>query len=69
MFDKNKFKGIVVAKGKDMKEIAKSLGVHETTLYRKLNDNGNFSREEIESLIVFLHIENPMEIFFTDELA
>lgn len=69
MFNPNKFKGAVIANGMDMKEIAKDLGIHEATLYRKINDGGNFTRKEIEDLMAVLCIEDPREIFFTKQLA
>lgn len=64
MFDKNKYKACVVAAGKTSMEVAQFLGINETTYYRKLSNNGSFTRMEIQGLIQYLNIQNPIEIFF-----
>ena len=69
MFDKNRFKAQLVLIGMTMKELASELGIDESTLYRKVNSGGNFSREEINKMIVVMKIQEPMDIFFTQELA
>jgi DNA invertase Pin-like site-specific DNA recombinase len=69
MFDKKRFKAQVVLSGKTYQEIAKELGVDQSTLYRKINADGNFTRSEINALIDILDIENPQDIFFAQELA
>ncbi len=69
MFNKNKFKAQMALLGMTSKDLAKSLDVDESTLYRKIQNDGNFTRKEINQLIEILEIENPKEIFFADELA
>jgi predicted transcriptional regulator len=69
VFDKNKFKAQIVLAGMTAKELAERLGINESTLYRKINADGNFTREEISKMTEILHIENPQEIFFANELA
>jgi len=69
LFDKNKFKAQMVLVGINSKELAKKLGINESTLYRKVNANGNFTREEIAMIVEILGIDNPQEIFFARELA
>lgn len=64
MFDERKFRAQLVLKGISMKELASLLNLNESTVYRKINDNGSFTRDEINRMIEFLEIENPMEIFF-----
>ena len=49
-----------------MKQVADFLGIDESTLYRKIQADGNFTREEINLLIDFLEISEPMTIFFTN---
>ena len=66
MFDKNKFKAAIVAAGKTAKDVAAVLGVNESTFYRKIANNGAFSREEIQKMNDYLNIENPHDIFFAD---
>lgn len=65
LFDRNEFKAQIVRKGKTMKQVADFLGIDESTLYRKIQADGNFTREEINLLIEFLEISEPMSIFFT----
>lgn len=69
MFDRTEFRVQVVRADKTYKEIAEYLDIDESTLYRKIQNNGSFTREEINKLIGFLGIENPKAIFFADELA
>lgn len=64
MFNKNKYKACVVEAGKTSAEIASQLGISEATYYRKLSNDGSFSRSEIQRLIQILNIENAMDIFF-----
>ena len=64
MFDKNKFKASIVAAGKTVNDVALKLGLNESTLYRKINNDGAFTRKEIQEIIIFLEIKNPLDIFF-----
>ena len=64
MFDERKFRAQLVLKDISMKELASLLNLNESTVYRKINDNGSFTRDEINKMIEILEIENPMEIFF-----
>ena len=52
MFDKRKLQAVMLLKGKKVEDISKVLGVNESTIYRKLNNDGDFSRSEIEKLVV-----------------
>lgn len=69
MFNKRAFKALLILKNKSMEDVAKFLGISRTTLYRKMNGESDFFLNEIQKLCEFLQIENPMEIFFTNELA
>lgn len=69
MFNETEFKVMVIRAHKTNKEVAEYLGIDESTLWRKLQNNGSFTREEISKLIMFLDIEDPKPIFFADELA
>lgn len=64
MFDKNKFKAQMVLVGITSKKLADELGINESTLYRKINADGNFTRDEISQLVSILRIDNPQDIFF-----
>ena len=51
------------------KDLATELGIAETTLYRKMGNDGDFSRSEINRIMEILSIEDPVPIFFASELA
>lgn len=69
MFDKRKFLAQMTLRGVSKKKLADELGINEITLYRKINNDGYFTRKEINTMIDFLGIENPAEIFFAEKLA
>ena len=69
MFNETEFKVQVIRAHKTNKEIAEFLGIDESTLWRKLQNNGSFTREEISKLILLLDIEDPKAIFFADCLS
>lgn len=64
MFNRNEFRAQIARAGKTNKEVAEYLGIDESTLYRKVQNNGSFTREEINKMILFLSIEQPEMIFF-----
>ena len=69
MFDKRKFLAQMTLRDVTKKQLAEYLGINELTLYGKINNSGSFTRKEINSMIKYLRIENPAEIFFADELT
>lgn len=69
MFNKNKFKAQLVLSGISAKELAKKMEIDESTLYRKIQNDGSFTRNEINHMIEILNITDPKDIFFADELA
>ena len=69
MFDKNRFRAQIILAGMTAKELAEKIGIDESTLYRKINADGNFTRKEIGKIVEILHIDDPKDIFFADKLA
>lgn len=69
MFDEKRFKAQLVLSGITAKELATKLGINESTLYRKIRQDGAFTRDEINEMIKILGIRDPKDIFFADELA
>lgn len=69
MFNKLEFNAQIARKGMLKKDVAKALGIDVSTLYRKMEKDGDFSREEMAILIELLGIEDPKKIFFADGLA
>ncbi len=69
MFNKKLFKSKLALKGVTMKMLADVLGIDESTLYRKVNNDGSFTRQEMNKIIDFLEMDEPMEVFFCSKLA
>lgn len=68
MIDTNTLKGIIVSRGKTQQDIAKVVGCSNDTFYRKMK-KGVFGSDEIQKMIDELDIEDPMRVFFTNEVT
>lgn len=68
-FDKLEFNAQMAKKDKRRVELAKALDIDPSTLYRKIENDGDFDRDQIAIILDFLEIENPMPIFFAKELT
>ena len=66
MFKVNEFRAALARAGKTQKDLAQVLNINESTLWRKINNDGNFTRQEINTIIEFLGIEDPKTIFFSE---
>ena len=66
VFNRNEFKAQIARAGKTSKELAEFLGIDESTLYRKIQDDGRFTRQEIALIMEFLGISDVNAIFFAD---
>ena len=69
MFNKVEFEVAMLRKGVKRQELAKYLGIDVSTLYRKLDNDGDFDREQISKIMDYLGIDDPNPIFFAKELA
>lgn len=69
MFNRKKLQAQMVLKGFNAEKLSSILGINTSTFYRKLGNDGDFSRKEIHIIIKTLEIENPMDIFFAEEVA
>lgn len=69
MFNKRLFEAHLVLAGVTKAELAKILGINVATLSRKLQREGDFTREEINKIMKVLKIDDPTEIFFAKENA
>ncbi len=58
----NALKAEIVKNGYTIAEVAKLIGLSETTMSRRLKKQ-DFGLDEAERLIDVLHIQNPGEIF------
>jgi hypothetical protein len=63
MVDTNRLKGAIVSKGLTQEDVAKHLEMSSKTFYLRMK-KGVFGSDEIEKMIDFLKIEDPMPIFF-----
>lgn len=69
MFNKVEFEVAMLRKGVKRQELAKVLGIDVSTLYRKLENNGDFDRSQISIIMDYLDIDDPNPIFFAKDLA
>jgi len=63
MVDTNKLKGIIVENEKTQEQVARYIGITPKTFYNKMARKV-FGSDEIEKMIEYLHIEDPVPIFF-----
>ena len=63
MVDTNRLKSVFVLNGKTQEDVAKHLGMSAKTFYLRMK-NGVFGSDEIEKMIDYLNIDDPMPIFF-----
>lgn len=66
MLNIKKFRSVLILKGITYKDIAELLNINVTTLYRKLNGESDFYRNEIDIIAKHLKLtlEEVEEIFF-----
>lgn len=69
MFNRNALKAAMALRGVTGKDLAKEIGCDQSTLYRKMDNDGSFTRKEINAIISYLRIADPKAIFFADELT
>lgn len=63
MVDTNRLRGVIAEKRKSQKDVANALNISPKTFYLKMQ-KGVFGSDEIETMIKYLEIEDPMRIFF-----
>lgn len=68
MINTSELKGIIVKEGKSQRAVAKELGITPETFYRKMK-KGVFDSDEIEHMILFLNIEDPISVFFATKVT
>ena len=64
----DKLRGVIVEKGYTQQDVAKMIGITPKTFYEKMK-NGVFGSDEIQIMIDNLQIQNPMDIFFAQEVT
>ena len=54
------------ANGKSIVDMCEMLGISRSAFYRKCNGKSEFTQSEIQKIVVFLHLDSPVEIFFAN---
>ena len=67
MFRKNEFMAALALRETTVGDVAKSIGIDPTTLYRKINGKSDFMRKDIIALrdVLKLNDESTLRIFFS----
>lgn len=64
MVNTAELRGIIAKNGKTQTDVARMLNITPKTFYMRMK-KGIFGSDEIQIMIDELHIDNPMNIFFT----
>lgn len=67
--DRYKLEYEMKSKGITVEELCKAIGMSKAAYYRKLKGSTDFTRGEIQKMIDFLNLENPMDIFFNPKVS
>ena len=68
MVNTNKLRAAIVEKGMTQVSVAKAIVMSNRAWFCRMQ-NGKFNADEIYSIIKVVGIENPMDIFFADEVT
>lgn len=68
MVNTNKLRGIIAERGLDQTDVAEMIGKTPKTFYEKMK-KGKFDSDEIMTMVSKLDIDNPVEIFFTNDVT
>lgn len=68
MLNKNKLRAAWVGKGLNQSDVAKAIGVSNKTFSARMK-SGVFGSDEIEKMISYLDIDDPMGIFFAGRVS
>ena len=68
MVNVNKLRGKMAERGQSGIDMAKVINKTPKTFYEKMK-KGVFDSDEITAIVEHLSIENPMEIFFAEEVT
>ena len=67
----NELKAEAVRKGLTIDEVAEKAGIKKTTMWRRIQDSGNFTIKEIERIANTLDLSGIkiLEIFFDEKVS
>lgn len=69
MFNKKEFNAELARNGLTREDLAKTLGITPSTLWRKVESFGNFKRSEIQIMISLFGLEAVSNFLFSDSVA
>jgi ACT domain-containing protein len=52
--------------GKSISDMCEMLGISRSAFYRKCNGKSEFTQSEIQKIVIYLNLESPVDIFFTN---
>lgn len=53
-------------RNKSLEEMLEAIGISRSAYYRKCRGETQFTLKEIKDIMIFLDLDNPAPIFFTD---
>lgn len=68
MVDTNRLKGLIVQNQKTQEDVARHIGITPKTFYLKMK-KGIFGTDEVEKMIDYLKIDDPVSIFFAKSVS
>lgn len=68
MVNTDELRGVIAKNGKTQTDVARMLNITPKTFYARMK-KGVFGSDEIQIMIDKLHIDNPMDIFFTQNVT
>lgn len=68
MINTDKLRGIIAENGVSQKDVANAIGITPKTFYDKMS-KGVFGSDEIDIMIDYLKISDPVAIFFAKEVT
>lgn len=68
MVDVKRLKSVMVLNDKTQEDVARHLNMSTKTFYSKMK-KGIFGSDEIESMVEYLNIDDPMSVFFAKKVT
>ena len=70
MVNANKLKGRIIEQGRSIEDIAGIIGMHRSTLYRKMAGDFPFTVDEASQIVTLLNLSNEdaISIFFSQKV-
>ena len=67
--DKARLEYEMKARGVTRRELCEFLEISRSAFYRKCNGISEFTQSEIQKVVDYLHLETPVEIFFSRKVS